>query len=180
MWCAWPIIGHMHLFGGRKLIYRILNDIADYYGPVFIVRLGSHRALVVSNWEMAKEIFIVHDLAFSNKPNIAASKLLCFDNGMFGIAPYGPFWREMRKIITVELLSNYRLDVFKHIRASAVQTCTRLNTSSSSSKESGVLVEMKQWFKDLSYNVVLRMVAGRRLSGAVMMVTKEGYDAAKT
>ncbi|KAJ0039813.1 hypothetical protein Pint_28160 [Pistacia integerrima] len=166
---AWPIIGHRHLFGGRKLIYRILNDIADYYGPVFTVRLGSHKALVESNWEMAKEIFTVHDLAFSNKPNIAASKLLFFDNGMFGFAPYWPFWHEMRKIITVELLSNYRLDMFKHIRASAVQTSIKelhKTYTSSSSKESGVLVEMKQWFKDLSYNVVLRMVAGRRLSGS--------------
>ncbi|KAJ0097958.1 hypothetical protein Patl1_28807 [Pistacia atlantica] len=166
---AWPIIGHMHLFGGRKLIYRTLSDMADNYGSVFTIWLGSHKALVVSKWEIAKEIFTVHDSAFSSRPNMAASKLLCYDYAMFGFAPYGPYWREMRKIITVELLSNYKLDMFKHIRASEVQTSIKelyKTYLSRSSTEGGVLVEMKQWFKDLSYNVILRMVAGRRLSGS--------------
>ncbi|XP_031262475.1 xanthotoxin 5-hydroxylase CYP82C2-like isoform X2 [Pistacia vera] len=166
---AWPIIGHMHLFGGRKLIYRTLSDMADNYGSVFTIRLGSHKALVVSKWEIAKEIFTVHDLAFSSRPNMAASKLLCYDYAMFGFAPYGPYWREMRKIITVELLSNYKLDMFKHIRASEVQTSIKelyKTYLSRSSTESGVLVEMKQWFKDLTFNVTLRMVAGRRFSGS--------------
>ncbi|KAJ0039812.1 hypothetical protein Pint_28161 [Pistacia integerrima] len=167
---AWPIIGHMHLFGGRKLIYRTLSDMADNYGSVFTIRLGSHKALVVSKWEIAKEIFTVHDLAFSSRPNMAASKLLCYDYAMFGFAPYGPYWREMRKkIITVELLSNYKLDMFKHIRASEVQTSIKelyKTYLSRSSTESGVLVEMKQWFKDLTFNVTLRLVAGRRFSGS--------------
>lgn len=75
---AWPIIGHMHLFGGRKLIYRALSDMADNY--------GSHKALVGGDCKIAKEIFTVHDLAFFSRPNIAASKLLCCDYAMFGFA----------------------------------------------------------------------------------------------
>lgn len=35
---ARPIIGHMHVFDGRKLIYRTLSDMADNYGPVFTIR----------------------------------------------------------------------------------------------------------------------------------------------
>ncbi|XP_044469627.1 cytochrome P450 CYP82D47-like [Mangifera indica] len=166
---AWPIIGHMHLFGGRKLIYRTLSDMADKYGPVFTIRLGSNKALVVSNWEMIKECCTVYDKVFCGKPAITASKLLCFDYAMFSFAPYGPYWREMRKVTTVELLSNHRLDKLKHIKASEVQTSIKelyKAYMSRSSTENGVLVEMKQWFKDLTCNVTLRMVVGRRFSGS--------------
>ncbi|KAJ4714983.1 Cytochrome P450 [Melia azedarach] len=37
---AWPIIGHMHLLGGRKLIHKTLSAMADKYGPVFTIRFS--------------------------------------------------------------------------------------------------------------------------------------------
>ncbi|KAE8695352.1 Nuclear matrix constituent protein 1-like protein, putative isoform 1 [Hibiscus syriacus] len=70
--------------------------------------------------EMAKELSTVHDKAFATRPSLSALKLLGFDYAMFGFAPYGDDWREMRKITTLELLSNHRLDMsnFKQTRAS--------------------------------------------------------------
>lgn len=166
---AWPIIGHMHLFGGRQLTHKILGDMADKYGPVFTIKLGSHRVLVVNSWEMARDCLSVHDRAFSTRPSIAASKLLGYDLAMFGFAPYGPYWREMRKITTIELLSSHRIDMLRHIRASEVETAIRdLHKMwvRKGSAESGVMVDMKQWFGELTLNIVLRMVAGKRYFGA--------------
>ncbi|XP_040986237.1 cytochrome P450 CYP82D47-like isoform X1 [Juglans microcarpa x Juglans regia] len=165
---AWPIIGHMHLLGGRQLTHKTLGAMADKYGPVFTIRLGSHRVLVLNSWEMARECFTVHDKVFSTRPSIAASKLLGYDYAMFGFAPYGSYWREMRKIATVELLSNHRLDMLKHIRASEVGTAIKELYQfwvSKGSAESGVLVDMKQWFGDLTQNLALRIVGGKRYFG---------------
>ena len=162
---AWPITGHMHLFGGKQLTHKILGAMTDKYGPVFTIKLGSHRALVVNSWEMARDCFTVHGRAFSSRPNIAASKLLGYDLAMFGFAPYGPYWREMRKITTIELLSSHRIDLLRHIRASEVETAIRdLHKMwvSKGSAESGVTVDMKQWFGELTLNIVLRMVGGKR------------------
>ncbi|MBA0729312.1 hypothetical protein Golax_025938 [Gossypium laxum] len=122
---ALPIIGHMHLFGGQQLTHKTLGGMADKYGPVFCIRLGSHDVLVLNSWEMAKECFTVHDKVFSTRPNIAASKLLGYDFAMFGFAPYGSYWREMRKIATIQLLSSNRIDMLKHIRVSEVKTAVR-------------------------------------------------------
>lgn len=69
---AWPIIGHMHLLSGKKLTHQILSDMADNYGPVFTIRLGSHNALVVNSWEVAKECFTLCVKAFSTRPAITA------------------------------------------------------------------------------------------------------------
>lgn len=60
---AWPIIGHLHLLaGGSQLTHIILGGMADKYGPVFTLRLGVHRAVVVSSLEMAKELFTTTNL----------------------------------------------------------------------------------------------------------------------
>ncbi|MBA0653557.1 hypothetical protein Goklo_020719, partial [Gossypium klotzschianum] len=134
---ALPIIGHMHLFGGQQLTHKTLGGMADKYGPVFSLRLGSHEVLVVNSWEMAKECFTVHDKVFSTRPIITASKILGYDFAMFGFAPYGPYWREIRKITTIELLSNHRIDMLKHIRVSEVKSAIRELYKSWLSKECG-------------------------------------------
>lgn len=163
---AWPIIGHMHLFGGRKLTYKVLGAMADKYGPFFTIKIGSHKTLVVSSWEAARECLTVHGKNFSDKPTTQASRLLGYNNAMFGFAPYGPHSREMRKIVTVQLLSNQRLETFKHLRSSEVKTSiNELHKICTSSKQSGLVMDMKQWFKDLTHSVNLRMVAGRRFYG---------------
>ncbi|KAE8705019.1 Cytochrome P450 82A3 [Hibiscus syriacus] len=162
---ALPIIGHMHLFGSQQLTHKTLGSMADKYGPVFSIRLGSNKALVLNAWEMAKECFTVHDKVFSTRPNIAASKLLGYDFALFGFAPYGPYWRQMRKIATLELLSNNRIDTLEYIRVSEVKTAIRGLFRSWLDRDSGVLVDMKQWFGELTHNIVLRMVGGKRYFG---------------
>ncbi|KAJ4838352.1 hypothetical protein Tsubulata_019991 [Turnera subulata] len=167
---GWPIIGHMHLFGAQQLLHKTLGAMADKYGSAFTIKIGSHRVLVVSSWEMARECLVTHDRVFSDRPTIAASKLLGYNLAMFGFARYGPYWREMRKITTVELFSSHRIDMLKHIRASELGTAVRdlYNSwvSRRSAESGGVLVDMKRWFGELSLNVSLRMVGGKRYFGA--------------
>lgn len=106
---AWPVIGHLHLLGGDdQLLYRTLGGMADRYGPAFNIWLGTRRAFVVSSWEVAKECFTTNDKALASRPTTVAAKHMGYNYAVFGFAPYSPFWREMRKIATLELLSNRR------------------------------------------------------------------------
>jgi cytochrome P450 len=160
---GWPLIGHLRLLGGSDQLPHIaLGALAEKYGPAFTIRIGVHPALVISSWELAKECFTTNDVALSSRPKLVGSKHLGYNYVMFGLSPYGPYWREMRKITNMELLSNRRLELLKDVRASEVMTSLKelykLQTG-------GVSVEMKQWFGDLTLNVVLRVVAGKRYSG---------------
>ncbi|CAK9140438.1 unnamed protein product [Ilex paraguariensis] len=119
---AWPIVGHLHLFGGYQVPHITLGAMPDQYGPVFTIQLGVHRALVVSSWEMAEELFTTHDLAISSRPNFVVSKHLGYNSAMFGFSPYGEYWRQLSKITSLELLSNRRLELLKHIRISETET----------------------------------------------------------
>ncbi|GAB2291350.1 hypothetical protein Dimus_025608 [Dionaea muscipula] len=169
-----PIIGHLHMLGSSKdLLHVTLAKMADVYGPIFTIRLGVHRAVVIGNPELAKQCFTKNDLAVASRPKGIACELLCYNYAMFGVAPYGPYWRELRKISTAELLSGHRLDLLRHVRTSEVELATkelyRLWVEGRSEDGSGrrwATVELKQWFYDLTFNIIGRMVAGKRFYGS--------------
>ncbi|XP_047325115.1 cytochrome P450 CYP82D47-like [Impatiens glandulifera] len=147
---------------------------ADKYGPIFSIRLGLRRAIVVSNWELAKELSTTHDLAVASRPQRLAAKHLGYNYAMFAFSPYGSYWREIRKFVSMELLSARRLNLLGHIRVSETRASIQqlykfwedkrddftLNTHTS-----GVLVEMGRWISDLSTNVIFMMIFGKRYSG---------------
>nr|XP_023887832.1 cytochrome P450 CYP82H23-like [Quercus suber]POE66940.1 cytochrome p450 82c4 [Quercus suber] len=89
---------------------------ADKYRPIFTIWLGVHRTLVVSSWETAKECFTTNDKAFANRPKALDLELLGYNYAMFGFSPYDPYWRQMRKMTMLEVLSNHRPETLKHIR----------------------------------------------------------------
>ncbi|KAK6245325.1 hypothetical protein SCA6_008415 [Theobroma cacao] len=98
-----------------------------------------------------------------------AAEHLGFNYAMAGVAPYGSYWREMRKIINFALLSNRRLEILKQVRVSEAQVSVKELYKTWSKRNNGsghVLVEMKQWFGDLTLNVIVRMVAGKRYFGS--------------
>lgn len=99
---AWPIIGHFHLFVGSKPHHKTL---AEKYGPAFTIRLGVHRSLIMSSCEVAKELFTSHDMAILSRPTFLVGEYLSYDNLLMVI---GAYWREIRKINSMELLSARR------------------------------------------------------------------------
>ncbi|KAF5777375.1 putative cytochrome P450 [Helianthus annuus] len=96
--------------------YSQTVSMADKFGPVFTVKLGVHRVLVVSNSEMAKECLTTNDRVFASRPKALASELMGYNYANFGFAQYGPYWSHIRKIIVHELVSQHRLQMLAHIR----------------------------------------------------------------
>jgi hypothetical protein len=161
---AWPFIGHLHLLRGTKPAHIILGNMTDKYGSIFTIRLGVHRTLIVSSWEIAKECFTTHDKAFANRPKAIASELMGYNYAVFVLSPYGPYWRKVRKIATVEVLSNHRLEMLKDIRESEVNRSIK-EIYELWVKKNNMLVEMKRWFGSITLNVIFRMVVGKRFFG---------------
>ncbi|WJX65498.1 hypothetical protein P8452_50155 [Trifolium repens] len=176
---TWPILGHLPTFSGTQPPHRVLGTLADKYGPIFTIKLGSKHALIINNWEMAKECFTTNDMAVSSRPKLVATEHLAYKGAMFGFAPYGPYWRQLRKIATLEILSNRRVEQAKHVHISEVRTSIKELCDVWSSKKSElgssnyVLVDMKEWFTHLTFNMVLRMVVGKRYFGVETNVEEE-------
>ncbi|KAK2971250.1 hypothetical protein RJ640_014258 [Escallonia rubra] len=170
---AWPIIGHLHHFGGSQLFQQTLGSLADIYGPIFTIKLGVHRALVVSDWKMAKECLTTNDVVFASRPKSVASELMGYNYAMFGLSPYGPYWRQVRKVVMLEFLSSRRIEMLAPIRVVEVKAwigdiyrCWVKNKDGSDMAK----MEMKQWFGTFSLNVTVKPLVGKRYSDTV----KEG------
>ncbi|KAK0580719.1 hypothetical protein LWI29_005463 [Acer saccharum] len=162
---AWPIVGHLPALGSNQLLHRKLGAMADNYGKVFLIRLGIHRTLVISSWEAAKECFTTNDKAFSTRPKFLAVKLMGYDHFMLGFAPYGSYWRDVRKLATVELLSNHRLELLKHVRNMETNSFIKELYAECVKNGGLVAVQMKERFGDLAMNIIVRMIAGKRYLG---------------
>ncbi|XP_059454451.1 cytochrome P450 CYP82D47-like [Corylus avellana] len=172
---AWPLIGHLHLLGGTKPAHITLGNMADKYGPIFTIQLGVHRALIVSSWEIAKECFTTNDKAFANRPKAIASELMGYNYALFILSPYGPYWRQVRKIATVEVLSNHRLEMLKHIREYEVNRSIK-EMYELWVKNNNMLVDMQRWFGTITLNIIFRMVVGKRFFGTARKDENEFND----
>ncbi|KAI3767301.1 hypothetical protein L2E82_17396 [Cichorium intybus] len=165
----WPVMGHLHLLGGPELPHRVLGAMADKYGPIFTIKLGVHNALVVSNAQLAKECFTTNDKVLASRPKSMAVEHMGYNYAIFALAPYGDYWRQVRKIITLEVLSQRRVEMLGPVRAAEVRASMKdiydawvKNKGRESSDM--VKVDMKQWFQNLILNVVVRVVSGKRFS----------------
>ncbi|KAJ6320789.1 hypothetical protein OIU78_016060 [Salix suchowensis] len=163
---AWPLIGHLNLLRGSQPPHITLGNLADKYGPIFTVKLGVHRTLIVSNWEMAKECLTTNDKAFATRPKTLAMDILGYNYSILSFSPYGTYWRHIRKIITLEVLSNHRLEMFKSVREDEVRDAVgalyQQWISNNGDSQKKLLVEMMGWFSDITLNVILKIVVNRR------------------
>ncbi|KAF8022904.1 hypothetical protein BT93_F0422 [Corymbia citriodora subsp. variegata] len=174
---AWPVIGHMPMLAKSHLPHRTFASMADRYGPIFTVRLGLSAAVVVSSSEIAKECFTKHDLALASRPQLLAFEVMGYNNALLAMAPYGPYWREVRKIATLKLLSSRRIEsllnpVVAAATDSAIKELHKLWTENKN--DSGhICVDLKQWFARLTMNTVLMIVAGKGHNSSIAVVDEE-------
>ncbi|KAL7155167.1 hypothetical protein ABFS83_03G057300 [Erythranthe nasuta] len=153
---GWPIIGHLSFLSGPELPHIVLSNLADKYGPIFTIRLGVHRALIVSSWEIAKECFTTNDLIFCNRPQTAAIQHMCYNFAMFGFSDYGPYWRELRKISMLTLLSNRKVAKLGNLYETEVTAMMR----SLYLYGEKVPLDMKKFFGEMTLGLIVRIVAG--------------------
>lgn len=162
---ALPLIGHLHLLGGQGPACKILGAIADKYGPIYSLRLGIRRILVVSSWEIAKDCFTTNDRILATRASIVAGKYIGYNNAIMALAPYGQYWRDVRKMATLQLLSNQRLEMLKHVRLSEVDTFIKdLHNLCAKNMGHPAKVVISKLLEGLTFNISLRMIVGKRFS----------------
>ncbi|KAL2470699.1 Cytochrome [Abeliophyllum distichum] len=139
---------------------------ADKYGPIFSLRLGSHPAVVVSSWEMIKDCFTTNDRIFASRPSMSITKYMFYKGAVFSLAPYGPYWRDIRKMVTLQLLTSHQLEKLSHVRVSELdQTIKDLYLLCEKNGDSPNIA-LNKWLEDLTFNMTIRMLVGKRFSNS--------------
>ncbi|KAJ3690429.1 hypothetical protein LUZ61_019593 [Rhynchospora tenuis] len=165
---ALPVLGHLHLL--KKPLHHTLIDISSRYGPITFLRFGSRPALVISSHTLAEQCLTTHDMSFSNRvqlPSVMLPKLI-------GTSNYDSYWRNIRQIASVELLSNQQLQASSITRAEEIKDMVHQLVQSHRSHEKAEgpncfrRLEFRRMIFELTMNIMMMLIAGKRFYGDKM------------
>ncbi|CAN6223001.1 unnamed protein product [Urochloa humidicola] len=155
-----PVLGNLLQIGSRP--HRYFQAVARRYGPVVEVRLGRVRTVVVSSPEAAKEVLRTNDLHCCSRPDSPGPRMLSYDFLDVAFSPYSDYWRQMRKLFIIELVSMRRVQSFAYARAAEVD---RLVASLAGSPP-GTTVDLSEKLYALSDGIVGTVAFGKMYGSA--------------
>ncbi|KAH9720528.1 cytochrome P450 71A22 [Citrus sinensis] len=156
-----PLIGNLHQLTGDSP-HVSLQKLSNEYGPLVFLQLGSLPTLVISSADVARDIFRTHDLIFSGRPELYAAKIFSYNCSNITFAPYGEYWRGIRKIAILVLLGSKRVQSFQAMRNEEVADMIKIIARSSAEP-----TDLSRLIFLLANNIICRVTFGRKYdSGA--------------
>ncbi|XP_074585728.1 alpha-humulene 10-hydroxylase-like [Curcuma longa] len=168
-----PLVGNIHHLAGANP-HRKLRHLARAHGPLLLLRLGQADLVVASSVEAVEEIVKVHDLNFADRPSdLTFANILSYDGRSVAMAPYGGYWKQMRKVYAMELLNSRRVKSFAAIRERAVR---KLSEEIASASRRRTPLDLSQMVMSMTNELVIRAAFGERCEqkGKFLQLVKEG------
>ncbi|XP_054782787.1 cytochrome P450 CYP736A12-like [Prosopis cineraria] len=153
--CPLPLIGNLHLLG--DLPHRNLQFLARTYGPIMSLKLGQVPAIVISSSQAAELIFKTNDIVFATRPKTQAYDFLSYGFKGTAFAEYGPYWRHVKKLCTVQLLSVPKVEMFAPLRREELVLVVKSLEGASASRE---IVDLSEVLHNLTEDIVFKMTFG--------------------
>ncbi|KAL5740676.1 hypothetical protein ACOSQ2_029856 [Xanthoceras sorbifolium] len=116
---GWPFFGNMFDLG--TMPHRTLTELRHKYGDVLWLKFGAVNTMAILSTEAATDFFKNHDLSFAERTITDIMRVRGYDKGSLALAPYGSFWRLLRRIVTVEMLVNKRINETASVRRKCVE-----------------------------------------------------------
>jgi cytochrome P450 len=157
------ILGHLPLLKQPKAIHRTLHDISQKYGPIVTLKFGFRTVIIVSSPAAVEECFTKNDITLANRPPFLNGKVLNYNFTTLAAAPYGDHWRNLRRLTAIEVFSASRLNTFASIRREEVKNLLRKIHRLCG--DGSAVIELRTMLLDLNFNVMMRMVAGKKYYG---------------
>ncbi|XP_021890178.1 LOW QUALITY PROTEIN: cytochrome P450 71A26-like [Carica papaya] len=154
-----PIIGNLHNLGLHP--HRSLQALAQQCGPFMLLYFGSVPVLVISSANAAIDVMKTHDNIFSSRIKSSVFDKLVYNCKDVVLAPYGEYWRQMKSMCVVHLLSNKKVQSFQKVREE--ETTILLKKIQESYYYSPM--NLSETFAVLANDIVCRTAFGRKCSG---------------
>ncbi|XP_011007366.1 PREDICTED: cytochrome P450 705A5-like [Populus euphratica] len=156
-----PLIGHLHLL--TPVAYEGFHALNNKYGPLLYLRLATYPAVLVSSAPLATEIFRALDVHFTSRIKSPFEDNLLFGSSTsFFNAPYGDYWKFMKKICTTELLGTRQMKKLKNVRREEVVRFLSKMLEIGQKKE---VANVSAEVLTLANNSTCRMIMSARCSG---------------
>ena len=152
-----PILGNLHMLG--ELPHQDLLRLAKKYGPIMYMRFALVPTIVVSSPQAAEQFLKTNDLVFAGRPPHEGSRIVSYDRKGISFTDYGPYWRNMRKLCTLGLLSNLRISSFQPLRREELDLLIKSLKEAALSRTA---VDLSAKISSLSADMSCRMIFGKK------------------
>ncbi|KAK6921151.1 Cytochrome P450 [Dillenia turbinata] len=148
-----PVIGNLHMLG--HLPHQALCHLSKKFGPIMSIRLGNVLAIVVSSPCMARLFLKTHDQVFAGRPEMQSVHYFSYGRRGIGFTEYGPYWRNIRKLCTIELLSALKIESFAPMRREEVGFVVQsLKAAAEAEEVVDVTAKVFALIEDITYRMV--------------------------
>ncbi|KOM30664.1 hypothetical protein LR48_Vigan01g021800 [Vigna angularis] len=154
---GFPILGSLHMLGEHP--YRDLHQLAQKYGPIMHMRLGFVPTIVVSSPKAAQLFLKTHDLIYASRPPLEAAKYISWEQRNLAFAQYGSYWRNTRKMCTLELLSQAKINSFRPLRDAELDLLVKHLREAA---KDGAVVDLSAKVAALIADTACRMILGKK------------------
>ncbi|PWA54029.1 hypothetical protein CTI12_AA428630 [Artemisia annua] len=153
-----PFIGNLHQIDSSSL-HTSLWNLSKSYGPILFLRFGFIPSIVVSSASLAKEVLKTQDVIFCSRPSSVSQRKFSYNGLDMVFSPYNDYWRDMRKIVAIHLLSSKRVQSSRYIREEEVlHAMKKIHNLSLSSKH----INLTEIMINVTSTIVMRVGFGKR------------------
>ncbi|KAI3727516.1 hypothetical protein L6452_16132 [Arctium lappa] len=151
-----PVVGYLPFLGVN--LHHQFTKMAQHYGPIFKLNLGSKIHIVISSSELAEVVLREQDDVFANRDPPAAAIDLSHGGQTIVWSNNNSHWRNMRKVLVHEVLSSKNLEASHTFRRVEVgKTVKRVYETIGTEVDLGRIMFVS------SLNVVTSMIWGNSL-----------------
>ncbi|GFQ01458.1 cytochrome p450 76a2 [Phtheirospermum japonicum] len=158
----WPVVGNIfQLAGNSSAPHQSFAKLADQYGAVMTLHLGSMNTVVISSSTAARAMFRHHDAVFAGRTIYESMKGEIGNEGSLITAQYGPHCRMLRRLCTAEFFAAAPLDAMRGVRAKCVDGMVQYIRDASSSGSGGV--DVGRFFFLMAFNLIGNLIFSKDL-----------------
>lgn len=151
-----PILGHLHLLGEN--LTQDLHKFSLKYGAIIYMKFGLVPTYVISSPQSAEKILKTYDHIFASRPHNETAQYISYGQRNLIFSKYGAYWRNMRKLCTVHLLSNMKIHSFQSTRSEEIALMIK------EIAQGHVEVDLSAQVSKLSANLSCLMVFGKKFT----------------
>nr|GMD44474.1 cytochrome P450 76A2-like [Ipomoea batatas] len=158
---GFPVFGNMFDLGA--LPHQSIAEMKNKYGSVIWLRIGTVRTMAILSAKAAAELFKNHDVSFADRKVIDAMKVQGYHKGSLAFAPYGSYWRLLRRIGTVELFVHKRINETVPVRRKCIDDMLLWIEKEASSVQRGTGVHVAHFVFLATFNLLGNLILSRDL-----------------
>ncbi|XP_072993864.1 cytochrome P450 89A2-like [Typha latifolia] len=170
-----PIVGSLFYLRGSFLdLGPTLRRLADTYGPVITLYIGSQPSVYITDCDVAHRALVDHAAAFAGRPPpLGANHVYSSGGRNISSAAYGPLWRHLRRNLTAGVLHPSHVKSFARARELAVNSLVK--NIKSEAIDSGVVTNVGDKIQHATFDLLVTMCFGEEVSEEVAK-TVEGVQ----